>query len=404
MRLVHLSDLHLGFRRYQRMNGVGINQREADVAQALIRTVDAIIARQPELIVFGGDIFHVVRPSNTAIVFAYLQIKRLVDALPNAILVMVAGNHDTPRTREMGSILSLFTQLGVHVADREPRRFVFPERELSVLAVPEAFSERPALTRDESQRFNVLVLHGEIAGQIPADTREGDRATTIWQPDDLTAAWDYIALGHYHVYQQIRPNAWYSGAIEYTSLNPWAEQRTEKAAGLSGKGFIEHDLVTKAHQFHVVPGTRRHLDLPAVDAAGLTAPEVDAAIDATIGKVRGGIDDAVVRLFVNNLPKHIQRELDPKKLRDYRARALNFQFEPRKPDALASRRGEGAPGGRRTRSLADLVTEHFRGRALDPDLDREALVTLALQYLAAADDGGRDVVTPEAAGLPGDAP
>jgi hypothetical protein len=402
VRLVHLSDLHLGFRRYQRMTSAGINQREADVAQAFIRTVDAIIARKPDLIVFGGDIFHVVRPSNTAIVFAYLQVKRLVEALPEAILVMVAGNHDTPRTREMGSILSLFTQLGVHVADREPKRFTFPSHDLSVLAVPEAFVERPALTRDEGHRFNVLVLHGEIAGQIPAETREGDRATAIWQPDDLTAAWDYIALGHYHVYQQIRPNAWYSGAIEYTSLNPWAEQRAEKSAGLSGKGFIEHDLSTKTHQFHVVPGTRRHLDLPAVDAAGLTAPEVDAAIDTAIGKVRGGIDDAVVRLFVNNLPKHIQRELDPKRLREYRARALNFQFEPRKPDAVPGRRGEGAPGGRRTRSLADLVTEHFRGRALDADLDRDALGALALQYLAAADDGGRDVATPEPTAMPGD--
>ena len=34
MRLIHISDLHLGFRRYQRLTPTGINQREADVAAA----------------------------------------------------------------------------------------------------------------------------------------------------------------------------------------------------------------------------------------------------------------------------------------------------------------------------------------------------------------------------------
>jgi hypothetical protein len=33
LRLVHLADLHLGYRQYQRLTPRGINQREADVAQ-----------------------------------------------------------------------------------------------------------------------------------------------------------------------------------------------------------------------------------------------------------------------------------------------------------------------------------------------------------------------------------
>jgi exonuclease SbcD len=34
MRLVHLADLHLGFRAYSRTNSLGINRREADVFMA----------------------------------------------------------------------------------------------------------------------------------------------------------------------------------------------------------------------------------------------------------------------------------------------------------------------------------------------------------------------------------
>ena len=50
MRLVHLSDLHLGFRQYQRLTPRGINQREADVAQSFTRAIDKIIELAPEIV------------------------------------------------------------------------------------------------------------------------------------------------------------------------------------------------------------------------------------------------------------------------------------------------------------------------------------------------------------------
>ena len=40
MRLVHLADIHLGFRQYQRQTPTGINQREADVGESLQRVID----------------------------------------------------------------------------------------------------------------------------------------------------------------------------------------------------------------------------------------------------------------------------------------------------------------------------------------------------------------------------
>ena len=65
MRLVHLSDLHLGFRQYHRQTPAGMNQREADVAATFSRAVDQIIALAPALVVIGGDVFHTVRPTNS---------------------------------------------------------------------------------------------------------------------------------------------------------------------------------------------------------------------------------------------------------------------------------------------------------------------------------------------------
>src|SRR5438132_10853180 len=110
VRLVHLSDLHLGYRQYQRLTPGGVNQREADVATTFRVAIDRIIAIAPEVIVVAGDVFHSVRPTNQAILHAFIQFARLMHSLPNTVVVVVAGNHDTPRSTETGGILQLFSQ------------------------------------------------------------------------------------------------------------------------------------------------------------------------------------------------------------------------------------------------------------------------------------------------------
>src|SRR5688572_29651751 len=149
MRLVHLSDLHLGYRQFQRQTPAGINQREADVANAFKRAVDKVVALAPEIVLIAGDVFHNVRPTNPAILHAFSQFARLTQSLPNSNIVVIAGNHDTPRATETGCILRLFSPLGVHVVDSAPQRLSFPDRELSILAVPDySTGEKIALDPD----------------------------------------------------------------------------------------------------------------------------------------------------------------------------------------------------------------------------------------------------------------
>ena len=213
MRLIHLADLHLGYRQYQRLTPGGVNQREADVAASFRTAIDRVIALRPDVIVVAGDIFHSVRPTNQAILHAFLQFNRLVRQLPETVVLLVAGNHDTPRAAETGGILQLFAQLGLSVVDREASRLSFPEKELSILAVPDVPGLiRPLLTPDPTARFNVLVIHGEVQGMLPAGAATTDRAAVEITNEELGAArWDYVAFGHYHVYREIAANA-YSAA------------------------------------------------------------------------------------------------------------------------------------------------------------------------------------------------
>jgi hypothetical protein len=382
MRLVHLSDLHLGFRQYQRLTPTGINQREADVATTFRLAIDRTIALRPDLVVVGGDVFHTVRPSNQAILLAFGQFSRLTQALPGTPIVMVAGNHDLPRSSEHGSILRLFAPLGIDVVEGGARPLPYPALDLTVLAVPFAF-EWPKPIADPSARYNVLVWHGVHPSVLKPWEASSDRAQNVIRDEDLfTGPGTYNALGHYHVKRRIRDNAYYSGSIDYTSADPWGELFEEGETGIAGKGLIEYNLATGAETFHDLRPARPVLDLPEVWAGGLTAAELDARIRDSVEAIDGGIDGKIVRLLVRNAPRHIARELDHVALREHKRRALHFHLDTRRPEIV--RMHAGATAGRRP-SLADVVREKLTARVLEPDIDRAALVELGLHYLREAE-------------------
>jgi exonuclease SbcD len=382
MRLVHLADIHLGFRQYQRQTPTGINQREADVGESLQRVIDAVIDLKPDLVLVAGDVFHTVRPTNPAILHGFRQFSRLVQALPDAKVVMIAGNHDTPRTAETGCILRLFTQLGITVVDGKSNRVSIPELDLMILAVPDMALDRARLEPDLTAKYNILLLHGEIEGVLPRYGRELERASMEITQQELGAEkWDYVALGHYHVYRRIAENAYYSGSLDYTSTNPWGELAEEREAGIGGKGIIEHDLATNTHRFHSLPPKRSWVDLAPLSGAGLSPVALDEAIRDALDKCEGGIDQKIVRLLVRDVPRHILRELDHKALREYKRKALHFHLDTR--EAARPERGQGAPG--RRASLADTVRDKLRSRVLTENINREQLVELGLHYLREAD-------------------
>ena len=381
MRIAHLADLHLGFRQYHRQNPNGINQREADVANAFRSAVDGVLLEQPDAVIVAGDLFHAVRPTNQAIVFAFKQFQRLREGLPEVPIILIAGNHDTPRSSETGSILKLFEELGVDVAADKERRLVYPKHQLSVLAVPhEALvsGDRPALRPVGDEMFQVLVLHGEVEGIFPADRTSAEYGGARLTESELTGgSWTYVALGHYHVQTRVRDRAWYSGSLDYVSTNPWGELAEQKAqrrsgAGAQGKGWLLADLRTGKVESKPITLARKIFDLPSIDAAGLSAKEIDRLIAERAGSITGGLEDQIVRLVVRDVPRHVARELDHTKLREYKAAALHFHLDLRRPEAHERQIGSAGPGRRAT--LPEIVTDFLGRRPLPAELDREDFV------------------------------
>jgi exonuclease SbcD len=396
VKLAHIADAHLGIRQYYRQTSAGINQREADVAQAFRAAIDGVIAARPDAVVVAGDLFHSVRPTNAAIVFAFRQLQRLREALPDSPIILVAGNHDTPRSTETGSILRLFEELGIDVATDEARRLVYPALDLMVLAVPHqalASADRPSLRPTGDERYRVLLLHGEVENVYPGDRAGSDYGGVQIGARELSAnEWSYVALGDYHVQYQVADRVWYAGALEYVSPNFWGDLRlerelglgkpsTKKAAGEGGKGWLLVDLEAGTVERKSVPWAREVRDLDPIEAAGLSAPELDVKIAARVGEA-GGLEGKIVRLKIYNVPRHVARELDHAAIRGYKAAALHFRFDLRRP-ALQRTIGVGAPGRRQT--LPELVRSYLEQRPLPAHIDREELVRLGTGLIEVAE-------------------
>ncbi|MDH4131014.1 MAG: metallophosphoesterase [Gemmatimonadota bacterium] len=381
MRLAHLADLHLGFRQFHRQTAGGLNQREADVAHAFRRAIAQVIAERPDVVVVAGDLFHSVRPTNHSILLAFNEFHRLREALPDAPLILVAGNHDTPRSTETGSIFGLFASLGADVVADEPRRLVYPSLGLSVLAVPDAGlrgAEPPSLTREGDEPCQVLVLHGEVEGLFPADRSAVEYGGAVFPPAMLArGGWDYVALGHYHVQREVAPRAWYCGSLDYVSTNPWGELAEERKAG-STKGWLLVNLPAGAVERRPVPPARRFIDLPVIDGADHSAPELDAAIAAALSALPGGHADQVIRQVVRNVPRHLAREMDHAALRRYKAEALHYLLDLRRPESQRET-GIGSPGHRQT--LPELVEDYLGRRLLPGEIDREAFVRAGVDLI-----------------------
>jgi exonuclease SbcD len=200
MRLAHLADVHLGYRQYHRQTAAGINQREADVANAFRRAIDGVIVARPEVVVVAGDLFHAVRPTNQAIVFCFREFQRLRDALPSSKILIIAGNHDTPRASETGSILKLFSELGIDVVTDLAADIPYPDLELVIRAVPhQALMEgdRPDLKAPNRAKYEVLVVHGEDPTLWPLDRWWAEPGGAVIDSTELArAGWHYVALGH----------------------------------------------------------------------------------------------------------------------------------------------------------------------------------------------------------------
>jgi exonuclease SbcD len=387
MRFVHISDSHLGATGFsRRLSPSGFNQREEDICNAFASAVDRILDLKPDFVLHTGDLFHTVRPTNRIINLAIRQILRITgEQIP---MVIISGNHDTPKQRSVGSVFSFFEVLSplLHLVYRN-RYELIRLGPAAIHAIPHCLDQedlRKELTKIEvgggrqtadggrDPDFNVLMLHGVVAG-IP-EFSMGELAEQEIPSSYLKMPFDYVALGHYHRYCQVEPGVYYAGSTERLSMSELGQE----------KGFVEVDLRTKQVRFHSVPA-REMMEFPDISARDLNQEQVLAEIEKRIGSE--DIDEKIVRLKVRDIPEDVYNSLDFRRIGELKSRAFHF-------DLRFEKREEGGAEQTGQSSIGKLSREfqQFLGQVAVENLNKDRLLELGLSYLSAESEESEEPV------------
>ncbi len=280
MKIIHFSDTHLGYNDLDILNDDNINQREADFYDAFEQVVESIKQIRPDYIIHTGDLFHRSSPSNRAIAFALEQFK-ILDTL-NIPIVMIAGNHSTPRTNLSTPILKIFDSFeNVFVSyTQEYKAIGF--KDVLFHTIPHMNDDSKALSQIElcetnidENRKNIMMMHCSVgAWYLMSEFGEW-----VYPPNKeyVFEKMDYVALGHWHGFGAVgkHENVYYSGSTERTSLN---DKR-------NSKGFMVVEINESLHveykEIHIRPIKTYEIDCEEFDSS-VEALHVDDIEDALI--------------------------------------------------------------------------------------------------------------------------
>ncbi len=368
MRILHCADTHLGYSAYRKTTEEGVNQREIDVYDAFTQCIDYAVETKPDLMLHAGDLFDSVRPTNRAITVAVQQILRL--SKENIPFVVISGNHETPKLKETGNIFTIFEHLDyvypIHKNRYETVSLKIRDETVVIHAIPqcqnpdEFEANFKKIKVDETADFNVLVAHGAVAGIKEFKMNEFNE---LFIPvKNLKEEFDYVALGHYHMYIKLQQNAFYAGSTEHLSFT---EANTQK-------GFIEVDLGKKRTHRFIPLKTRVMVDVPVLDCSTLRIDQIIQKVIETIQAIDS--KDKIIRMRLDNIPAHMLRGIDYHQIRECAKTAVHFEIKstPVKTDEASLYESYTL------KSLADEYEKFLNSQQYS---EKKMLLDLGLRYI-----------------------
>ena len=217
MKLLHLSDLHLG----KRVNEFSMLEDQEYILEEILRVLDG---EQPDAVLIAGDVYDKPVPPAEAVQLFDKFLTKL--AAKNTQTFLISGNHDSSERLAFGA--RLMEGSGIHISpvyggEVKPveladefgpvrvyllpfvkpasvRRF-FPEREIgsyteAVAAAVDAMDLDPAVR-------NVLVTHQFVTGASRSESEEISVGGSDSVDVSVFDGFDYVALGHIHGPQNI---------------------------------------------------------------------------------------------------------------------------------------------------------------------------------------------------------
>lgn len=309
MKLIHLSDLHLG----KRVNEYSMLEDQEYILKKIINVIDD---EKPVGVIIAGDVYDKSIPSAEAV---QLFDDFLVQLAKRSLKVFViSGNHDSPERIAFGS--RIMDASGIHMSpvysgDIAPISLEDEFGMVNVYMLPfikpahvRRYAEDEITTYTEAIEYvisklninpanrNVLVTHQFVTGALRSESEEisvggSDNVDTyVFEP------FDYVALGHIHSPQTCgSDNIRYCGTPLKYSFSEAHDKKSVTVVELREKGNVSYKTVELVPQHDLVElkGTYEELTLKAFyenttwqeDYTHITLTDEEDIPDA-IGKLR----------------------------------------------------------------------------------------------------------------------
>lgn len=255
MKLMHLSDLHLG----KRLNEFSLLDDQSFILQQL---VELVRSEQPDCVLLAGDIYDKPVPPAEAVTLFDDFLNKLAQL---TTVCVTSGNHDSAERLAFGA--QLMREGGVHFCGLytgEPQCVTMQDAYGSVhiylLPFLKPAHVRHCLPPTEAEQVttyhealrcvverlhinaaerNVLVAHQFVTGAQTA----GSEAVNVGGVDNIGAevfaAFDYTALGHIHRAQNVgSERVRYSGTPLKYSFAEWQQEKSVTLVELGEKGSV----------------------------------------------------------------------------------------------------------------------------------------------------------------------
>lgn len=255
MKLMHLSDLHLG----KRLNEFSLLEDQSFILQQL---VELVRSEQPDCVLLAGDIYDKPVPPAEAVTLFDDFLNKLAQL---TTVCVTSGNHDSAERLAFGA--QLMREGGVHFCGLytgEPqcvtlqdaygsvhiyllpflkpahvRHCLLPEEAEQVTTYHEALRCAVERLHINAAERNVLVAHQFVTGAQTA----GSEAVNVGGVDNIGAEvfadFDYTALGHIHKAQNVgSERVRYSGTPLKYSFAEWQQEKSVTLVELGEKGSV----------------------------------------------------------------------------------------------------------------------------------------------------------------------
>ena len=276
MKLIHLSDLHIG----KRVNEVSMLEDQAYILTRILQIIDE---EKADAVLIAGDVYDKSVPSADAVTLFDDFLCRL--AKREKPVLIISGNHDSPERLAFGN--RLLESSGIHISSvyngtveavtlsddhgevvfwllpfvkpAHVKRF-FPDEGIeSYTDACRVAVEKMGLAKEKR---NVLLTHQFVTGASTCESEEFSVGGSDNVEACVFADFDYVALGHIHGPQNIGSNRIrYCGTPLKYSFSEAEHHKSVTVVNLGAKGELELQLrpLTPRHDLRQLRGSFEEL-------------------------------------------------------------------------------------------------------------------------------------------------